>query len=724
MSRSPALLRKASAPFLSATSESTPASTACAEFQAYPAWRKKGDCLRCGLPSTEHKAKPVGGKQAEAGDKQESVLSKLPPVEPSTQLKAISARGALPPPPSGRGTPSSLSSSGRGSALPGSRNTIMQGKSNPLLGNSPNQAHNHSSPIRSNSLSSMPRTASSCPPSSPRTPAASHTKHPNGTPEVSLTSTNSSTLLSPPSAQQDSNLSGSSTGVQVRPGIVPVQPGKMSTFIASLATADLGSQRSRSSEINLQPTRAALVGKAKTLSAIDQLMFQSIRDDPYGMGIAVYLRTVNNLMNAMQLKEDVINHIEDLVARHRYNPTIEEKKLMQPISMSAQERLEKVVADLSSFIRVQNRLRQIIRVQSITRGLLARKRFKTYRELYIQGPLKVRNESFRELLRREKQYVANLELIVKDYMKPLKEYTKGYRALCSDKEISGIFGNIEALLTVHTEMLHQLEIIEGKCPEFDGLGEVFLTMAPFFKAYGDYVNNFQNGVKTLLECREKDRFAAFIGEIYAEHQKKNVYVDLHGLLATPLNHIAGYENLIMSLLDSTPVDHKDYRSLSHCFSIISGTSKYIRDCIDAADNTRAMQSIQEKLLKEKDKPAFLVASDHMRRFVKDGPCIILSKPAGNQKRKKEKERKAFLFTFNDIMLVTRPTKLLRPRKTWLLAKISAFPRERSPKEERNQLILTPAKIGIMLKLLLSLPTAPPARPWLTALLVPNLPVNP
>lgn len=28
-------------------------------------------------------------------------------------------------------------------------------------------------------------------------------------------------------------------------------------------------------------------------------------------------------------------------------------------------------------------------------------------------------------------------------MKPLKEYTKGYRALCSDKEISGIFGNIE-----------------------------------------------------------------------------------------------------------------------------------------------------------------------------------------------------------------------------------------------------------------------------------------
>jgi hypothetical protein len=37
-------------------------------------------------------------------------------------------------------------------------------------------------------------------------------------------------------------------------------------------------------------------------------------------------------------------------------------------------------------------------------------------------------------------------------------------------------------------------------------------MAPFFKAYGDYVNNFQNGVNTLLECKEKDRFASFIDE--------------------------------------------------------------------------------------------------------------------------------------------------------------------------------------------------------------------
>ncbi len=46
--------------------------------------------------------------------------------------------------------------------------------------------------------------------------------------------------------------------------------------------------------------------------------------------------------------------------------------------------------------------------------------------------------------------------------------------------------------------------------------------APFFKAYGDYVNNFQNGVNTLLECKEKDRkFASFIDEVRTRARQRS-----------------------------------------------------------------------------------------------------------------------------------------------------------------------------------------------------------
>jgi hypothetical protein len=78
-------------------------------------------------------------------------------------------------------------------------------------------------------------------------------------------------------------------------------------------------------------------------------------------------------------------------------------------------------------------------------------------ELYVRGPLKARNEAFKELLRREKQYVANLQLIVKEYMKPLKENTKGYRALCTDKEVMTIFGNVEALTPCPDSFIFSIE---------------------------------------------------------------------------------------------------------------------------------------------------------------------------------------------------------------------------------------------------------------------------
>jgi hypothetical protein len=39
---------------------------------------------------------------------------------------------------------------------------------------------------------------------------------------------------------------------------------------------------------------------------------------------------------------------------------------------------EKVVEDLTEFIKVQHRLRQIIKIQAVTRGYLARKQFKEF----------------------------------------------------------------------------------------------------------------------------------------------------------------------------------------------------------------------------------------------------------------------------------------------------------------------------------------------------------
>jgi len=113
--------------------------------------------------------------------------------------------------------------------------------------------------------------------------------------------------------------------------------------------------------------------------------------------------------------------------------------------------------------------------------------------VFVESPLRKRNDCFREIFKRENIYVNNLRVVVlvcisralthaltlcvyQRYLMPLKENMKGYRALISEKEVVTIFSNVEGLLTVHEGMLQQFEIIQARWPNVDGIGDVFLTM--------------------------------------------------------------------------------------------------------------------------------------------------------------------------------------------------------------------------------------------------------
>lgn len=374
--------------------------------------------------------------------------------------------------------------------------------------------------------------------------------------------------------------------------------------------------------------------------------------EPYALGVSTYYRVLHNLLQVMDLKEDTIVEVEGLTANGR--AALDESRRYAPITPETRTRLQKIVTDLTEFLELQHKLNLVIKTQALVRGALARKKFKEMKQTHIHSSLRGRNDCFREIHKREKIYVENLRTIVKDYMEPLKENAKGIRALCTAQEVAAIFGNSETLLTVHSELMNQLNNIQAKWPEVDGIGEVFLTMAPFFKAYGDYVNNFQKAIDTLLQCQQKERFSSFLNEIFEKGQARGMYVDLHGLLSTPLNHISGYEGLVQILLDNTPPEHRDYKSLTHCYSIISGTCKYIRDSLALADNIRTIQAVQDKLYKEKGDPkGVILTGDLNRRFTKEGPCFLLSEIV-----KKPAKEKAYLFVFNDLVLITTPYKSL------------------------------------------------------------------
>ncbi|KAL6074823.1 Rho-type gtpase-activating protein [Balamuthia mandrillaris] len=380
-------------------------------------------------------------------------------------------------------------------------------------------------------------------------------------------------------------------------------------------------------------------------------------DAVHTLGAGYCFQMLNNVLKVMGLGDSEVREVEDMVMRYTIVTRRRKTEHGHLVPPSLESCLRGITKNVNECLELQATIDKVVKAQAFVRGYLARKRFKHLYVTFINTPLQKRNECFREILKRERTYLKHLKALVYGYMMPLREQSKGVRALCSEKDITSIFGNLEALLTVHLEVYRQLMRVQEKWPEVDYVGEVFLTMAPFFKAYGEYINNFQTGIATLLEFQQNKRFTSLVNEIYDRLKAKQIYVDLHSLLTTPLNHISGYEGQILNLLNNTPESHKDYSSLFHCHTIISSTAEYIRESLATHNNQMQLQAIQDKLVKD----AFPgLVQDPKRVFVREGSCLLAIN--------KNKKKKAHLFACNDVLLIAAPSKTgfkLKERIIWL-----------------------------------------------------------
>lgn len=71
-----------------------------------------------------------------------------------------------------------------------------------------------------------------------------------------------------------------------------------------------------------------------------------------------------------------------------------------------------------------------------------------------------RGNVIKELIATERDYVNDLDVIVKVFIEPLRE-----QALMNEKEILGVFLNVELLVAVNRELLAQLESAIALCPD-------------------------------------------------------------------------------------------------------------------------------------------------------------------------------------------------------------------------------------------------------------------
>ena len=144
-----------------------------------------------------------------------------------------------------------------------------------------------------------------------------------------------------------------------------------------------------------------------------------------------------------------------------------------------------------------------------------------------------RQESIFELIKTEATYVRDLQLVVELFYAPLQN-------LLASTELTIIFGNIEQLLLVNSQLLSSLEA--AQCAQkfmIDKIGDVFSQHLESLNCYLEYCGSQMKSSKLLQKKRkEKPRIGEFLKECQKNPRCRSL--DLSSFLLEPMQRITRY----------------------------------------------------------------------------------------------------------------------------------------------------------------------------------------
>ncbi|XP_071358098.1 neuroepithelial cell-transforming gene 1 protein isoform X1 [Trachinotus anak] len=174
-----------------------------------------------------------------------------------------------------------------------------------------------------------------------------------------------------------------------------------------------------------------------------------------------------------------------------------------------------------------------------------------------------RQEAIFELSRGEQDLIEDLQLARKAYHDPMLKLS-----IMSEEELTHIFGNLDAYIPLHEDLLTQL----SKATEPDGtvgqIGQIVVSWLPRLNAYKDYCSN-QLAAKALLDQKKQDRRVQdFLQRCLESPFSRKL--DLWSFLDIPRSRLVKYPLLLKEILRHTPAEHPDAASLEEAITIIQG----------------------------------------------------------------------------------------------------------------------------------------------------------
>ncbi|EGG24396.1 pleckstrin domain-containing protein [Cavenderia fasciculata] len=291
--------------------------------------------------------------------------------------------------------------------------------------------------------------------------------------------------------------------------------------------------------------------------------------------------------------------------------------------------LETQISQRKKEINMHNK---ITLIQSVVRGWLQKRRYQE-----MKKRIERRNKCVLEIIETERTYVNSLNIIMNQFLAPLQTIRKD---LLSQSEISSIFSNCSSLQGIHQELL---ESLEKKWKNWDHhqstIADSFQPLIPYLKLYIQYINNFNNAINTLNDCKKRD---SKVNQFFFKDCKNNVQLknkDFLDLQIQPVQRIPRYKLLLMELLKNTPTIHKDFDLITKALRAVQDVASSINESKRNAEGLEKMIQIQASLIQTN-----IELVQPYRRHLKDGIIMF-------EKRGVLKER--VLFLFNDSLLLCK-----------------------------------------------------------------------
>jgi len=242
--------------------------------------------------------------------------------------------------------------------------------------------------------------------------------------------------------------------------------------------------------------------------------------------------------------------------------------------------------------------------------------------------LEVRGRVAKELVSTEKTYCSNLEMIVSEFVNPIK-----VDSMLKKAQLEKIFINIEEITQLHLPILYDMEKCIANWDQTSTIGKIFSSLVPYLSLYKDYCANYHEGLMCLEErTQNSTKLQAFLTS-----KKEQLGTDLSSLLIQPVQRIPRYRLLFAELLKNTPTSHPDYEVSRNTLVALEGVAQFVNESVRAKENQDKLLQVQQSLTGSKI-PTIV---DPNRKFVREGVLVKMC-------RRVPKRR--YFFLFSDLLV--------------------------------------------------------------------------